>query len=115
MKRLYDFIYCDDAILTRDIIFYHVRVGVSQRDQAAARFVSSMARDERFFFKLHSIETQNFIDHCAVSLFPNRSLVQAVALQRRRVVEVVWLAKFLRRSPPALLNSLSIPTGKPLL
>lgn len=115
MKKLYDFIFCDDAILTRDIIFYLVRVGMNQRDQAAARFVSSMARDGRIFFKIHSAETQTFIDNCAVSLFPNRSLVQAVALQRRRVVEVVWLAKFLRRCPPALLNSISIPTGKPLL
>lgn len=115
MKRLYDFIFCDDAILTRDIIFYLVRVGKSQRDQTAARFITSMARDGRIWFSMHTGETQNFVDNCAVSLFPGRSRVQAVALQRRRMVEVAWLAAFLRRCPPALLNSPSIPTGKPLL
>lgn len=114
MKKLYDFCFCEDAILTRDVIFYLVKVGTSKRDQDALRYIKK-AVGQNAWIALHDAQAYSFIEKCALSLFPGRTSFKAVALLRRKMVEVTWLATFLRNCPGALLNSLRIPTGKPLI
>lgn len=106
MKTLFDFIFCDGK-LTRDVVFYQVRVGTSEKDKNAQAFITSQASGSNFYWHLHSTESMTFIEKCAASLFnvdiPERLL-------RRKIVEVTWLARFLKKFPASLLNSQKIDT-----
>lgn len=104
MKKLKDFIYCDGVLSSRTV-FYLVRVGTSLRDQAAHRYVAQLAHSPDFFFCDHSLISQAFIENCAISIFHKSDISAALKLLRRQVVTVSWLAAFLRKFPPALLNS----------
>lgn len=107
MKKIYVFAYCD-GVLTPDVIFYDVKVGISKVDKAAFAYVSGLKDTHKFFLALRSNSVQQFIEQCALSLFPSGDLVTAVSCLRRKVVTVTWLAKFLRTCPLALLNSKKI-------
>lgn len=106
MKTLFDFIFCDGK-LTRDVVFYQVRVGSSEKDKNAQAFIASQTSSSNYYWHLHSTESMTFIEKCAASLFnvdiPERLL-------RRKIVEVTWLARFLKKFPPSLLNSQKIDT-----
>lgn len=112
MKKLYDFVFCQDPVLTRDCIFYLVAVGRSERDQQAMRYVLKRTQGNAWF-ALHNNEAQRFIEQCAVSLFPGRSAMKAAGMVRRKLVDIKWLASFLRSAPGPLLNSLRIRCVKP--
>lgn len=114
MKKLYDFIYCQDEFLTREVIFYLVRVGTSKRDQKALRYVRRMTKGASYI-AIHDTASQQFVEKCATTLYSGRGQRIATALIRRKMVEITWLANFLRSAPAALLNSLKIPCQKPLL
>lgn len=114
MKTIYDFIYCDDAVLTPRVVFYLVSVGASERDRHCRQAVERRCNDHRFLFVPHSLDMQCFVERCAASLFPSDGVL-AVSRLRRRYVSVVWLASFLRRCPASLLNSPHVATGRPLL
>lgn len=107
MKKLKDFIYCD-SLLTTSVVFYLVRVGISASDQHDARYVATVANSSDFYFQDHSPASQAFIEKCAASIFKGVPGWKAVSLIRRQVVEVRWLASFLRKNPPTLLNSAKI-------
>lgn len=107
MKTIHDFIYCD-GIITTQTVFYLVKVGTSRADRYALQYVAKAARSPDFFFKVHSTSTMEFIEKCASSIYTTVDVHRAVALLRRQVVEVTWLASFLRKNPPELLNSLKI-------
>lgn len=104
MKKLKDFIFCDGVLSSRTV-FYLVTVGTSLKDQAAHRYVAQLARSPDFFFCDHTLLTQAFIENCAISIFHKSDISAALKLLRRQVVTVSWLATFLRKFPPALLNS----------
>lgn len=107
MKTVYDLIFCN-ATLTRRTVFYQVYVGKSARDMRALAFVCSIAKAPEFFFARHSIDVQNFVDKCAASIFNYSCRDGATRFLRRKVVTITWLAAFLKRSPPCLLNSSKI-------
>lgn len=104
MKKLKDFIFCDGVLSSRTV-FYLVTVGTSLKDQAAHRYVAQLARSPDFFFCDHTLQSQAFIENCAISIFHKSDISAALKLLRRQVVTVCWLATFLRKFPPALLNS----------
>lgn len=107
MKTVYDLIFCD-ATLSRHTVFYQVYVGRSARDIRALAFVRSIAKAPDFFFARHSLDVQNFIDKCAAAIFGYYGREGATRFLRRQVVSVTWLAAFLKRAPPCLLNSARI-------
>lgn len=104
MKHLKDFIFCDGVISSRTV-FYLVTVGTSEKDQRALRFVAKLARSPNFFFQSHDAQTQAFIENCAKSIFHKSDIPGALKLLRRQFVSICWLASFLRKFHPALLNS----------
>lgn len=107
MKTVFDLIYCE-TVLTSQVVFYHVLVGCSHRDHSAFEFVKSVAKAPSFFFVKHSLEVQNFVDKCAASIFNYSGRDGATRFLRRKVVNITWLAAFLKRAPPCLLNSTRI-------
>lgn len=107
MKTVYDLIFCD-AALSRLTVFYHVYVGSAARDQRALAFVKTVAKAPEFFFARHSLDVQNFVDKCAASIFNYSGRDGATRFLRRKVVTITWLAAFLKRAPPCLLNSTRI-------
>lgn len=107
MKTIYDLIFCN-ATLTKHTVFYHVYVGRSTRDLRALAFVKSVAVAPEFFFARHSLDVQNFVDKCAASIFNYSGRDGATRFLRRKVVTITWLAAFLKRAPPCLLNSSKI-------
>lgn len=107
MKKLKDFIFCD-SVLSSNIVFYIVKVGISCGDRQADRFVATLASSSDFYFKDHSGDSQAFIEKCASSIFRGVPESKALQLIRRQVVDVKWLASFLRQNPPCLLNSAKI-------
>lgn len=109
MKTIFDFVYCD-GVLSPSTVFYQVRVGKSARDRAAASFVRSLSKCQDYLWIVHDGPAQSFIDQCAASLFPGAEIHHALRILRRRVVEVSWLASFLKKYPPCLLNSQRIDT-----
>lgn len=104
MKTVYDLIFCN-ATLSRSTVFYQVYVGKSSRDLRALAFVASVAKAPEFFFARHSLDVQNFVDKCAASIFNYSGRDGATRFLRRKVVTITWLAAFLKRAPPCLLNS----------
>lgn len=110
MKKLKDFVYCDGVLTTRTV-FYLVAVGSSKRDAAAWRYVTGIARGNSFYLRDHCHSSQAFIKRCATSIYGELSGAKAIVLLRRVLVPVTWLAAFLRKNPPALLNStrISVP------
>lgn len=107
MKKLKDFIFCD-SLLTSQTVFYLVAVGNSKRDRQANEYVCKVARSPDFFFREHSRQTMAFIEKCAEAIFDCQNNPLATKLIRRQIVSVTWLATFLRKNPPCLLNSLKI-------
>ena len=107
MKKLKDFIFCD-GILSSQTVFYLVKVGSSRRDVAAHRFVAQVARSPNFYFQDHSIQTMAFVEKCAESIYGTLDNIKPLKCLRRQVVDVTWLASFLRKNPATLLNSLKI-------
>ena len=112
MKTNYDFAFCD-GMLTPDVVFYTVPVGVSLADRRAIMSVRAFVRDDtRFFFARHSRETAEFINRIEASMFASAKFngLLAFSYLRRRTVSIVSLARFLKRCPAALLNSSQIDT-----
>lgn len=107
MKHYKDFIFCD-GVLTTQSVFYLVAVGTSSKDRQALAYVSTLARSPDFFFYDHSQETMAFLTKCAESIFHRHDDPLAINYLRRMVVSITWLASFLRKNPPTLLNSLRI-------
>lgn len=107
MKKVFDFVFCDDELDT-SVVFYSVKVGTSVSEQSAWRFVLKQASNNNFFVKVHSADTQLFIEKCAQMLFPLVPLSRALQMMRREFIEVKALASFLRKYPAALLNSRKI-------
>ena len=107
MKTIHDFIFCD-GVLTPQTVFYLVKVGSSSADRHAFSYVAKLARAPDFYFKKHTAETTQFLEKCAASVFSVSDIATSIKLQRRVVVDIAWLASFLRKNPPALLNSLKI-------
>lgn len=107
MKKLKDFVFCD-AVLTTKVVFYLVKVGISCADRQALRFVQSVASSSDFYFQDHTQKSQAYIEKCAMSIFDGVPGSMAMHLIRRQVVEIKWLAAFLRKNPPCLLNSAKI-------
>lgn len=107
MKTIYDLIFCD-ATLSRHTVFYQVYVGKSARDLRALAFVRTIALAPEFFFTKHSLNVQGFIDKCAAEIFGYYGRDGAARFLRRKVVTITWLAAFLKRAPPCLLNSSKI-------
>lgn len=101
MKKLFDFAFCEDEI-KHDTVFYLVAVGISQQDKRAWHFVQKTARGQNFLLKPHSNEMMEFLDKVYVSLYPKTTKYN---LMRKKLVPVRWLASFLRKFPPQLLNS----------
>ena len=108
MKKLKDFIFCD-GVLTAQTVFYLVAVGNSKKDRDAHKFVATLARSPDFLFCTHNTQSVEFIENCAMSIFHMAKVPEAVRLLRRQYVSIGWLASFLRKNPPSLLNSLKIP------
>lgn len=109
MKHLKDFIFCD-GILSSQTVFYLVAVGTSRKDRYAHAFVQKVARSPNFFFCDHNRQSMAFVEKCAESIFHRQGDPLATRYLRRMIVPVTWLATFLRKNPPTLLNSLKIST-----
>lgn len=107
MKTVYDLIYCN-ATLTRHTVFYQVYVGKAARELRALAFVRTIALAPEFFYTKHSLNVQGFIDKCAAEIFGYYGRDGAARFLRRKVVTITWLAAFLKRAPPCLLNSTRI-------
>ncbi len=107
MKKIFDFIFCDN-ILDETIVFYEVKVGKSVSEQRAWRFVLKTAASNNFYVREHTVDSQMFIDNCAKMMFPQVPLYRALEMMRREFIDVKCLAAFLRKYPPALLNSRKI-------
>lgn len=107
MKKLKDFIFCD-SVLTSQTVFYLVAVGSSKKDRDAHKFVATLARSPDFLFCAHNAQSVEFIENCAQSIFHVAKVPEAVRLLRRQYVTICWLASFLRKNPPTLLNSMKI-------
>lgn len=101
MKKLFDFAFCEDVI-RHDTVFYLVAVGKSQQDKQAWHFVQKIAHGQNFLLRPHSNEMMAFLDKVYKSLFPKTTKYN---LMRKKLVQVRWLASFLRKFPPQLLNS----------
>ena len=107
MKTIYDFIY-SPAALDASVVWYSVRVGVSAADRAALRSVTKFTKgNSDFLFARHDAQLADFRMQVAASIFPIVAKCGGcpLAFMRLRTVEVVDLARFLRRFPAALLNS----------
>lgn len=104
MKKLKDFVFCD-GVLTSSTVFYLVKVGISKKDRLANAYVAKLARSPDFFFCDHTRATMAFMEKCAQAIFHRPCDPLAVSLLRRQVIEISWLASFLRKNPPSLLNS----------
>lgn len=107
MKHLKDFIFCD-GILSSRTVFYLVSVGTSRKDRYALAFVQKLARSPNYFFCDHNSQAMAFVEKCAESIFNCTGNPLATRLLRREIIPVTWLASFLRKNPPTLLNSLKI-------
>lgn len=107
MKKLFVFAFCEGE-LTPDVVWYDVKVGISRRDRAAFAYILSKKATAKFFFAQRDNAVQRFIEQCAASLFPMFDQLRQLACIRRKVVDVTWLAKFIRTAPMPLLNSTRI-------
>lgn len=111
MKTLYNFIYCKGS-LTPAVVWYTVRVGISQADQRAFRFVRSrVAGNTDYWLSRHSKEMAEFKKKISESLFPmvHAAGGNALSLLRQEFIDIIELARRLRRYPAEFLNSSSIP------
>lgn len=114
MKKVYDFLFCDGT-LHPGVVWYSVRVGTSQVDQLAYRYLSNLVRGNcNFLFTKHSAEMALFRQKMAISLFSGRDLKSApvVTLMRSCFVDVVPLARFLKKYPASFLNSSLLPMSR---
>lgn len=107
MKQLFDFVYCD-GVITPSVVFYLVKVGRSSRDQQAKRFIENSATSVNFLFVRHSKDMAGFVEKIAVSIFGCSNKLIVTKCLRRKMVNVTWLATFLKNNPPCLLNSAKI-------
>lgn len=101
MKKLFDFAFCEGEI-KHETVFYLVAVGKSQQDKRAWHFVQQTALGQNFLLRPHSNEMMAFLDKVYFSLYPK---TYSYNLMRKKLVPVRWLASFLRKFPPQLLNS----------
>lgn len=101
MKKLFDFAFCEGEI-KHETVFYLVAVGKSQQDKRAWHFVKTTAHGQDFLLRPHSNEMMAFLEKVYESLFPK---AKNYNLMRKKLVPVRWLASFLRKFPPQLLNS----------
>lgn len=104
MKKLFDFAFCEGEI-KHETVFYLVAVGKSQQDKRAWHFVQKTAHGQNFLLRPHSNEMMQFLERVYESLFPKATNYN---LMRKKLVPVRWLASFLRKFPPQLLNSTRI-------
>lgn len=107
MKRIYDFVYSPGA-LSPTVVWYSVKVGTSMRDQAACRYVMSVAKDNiSFLFTLHSQEMCSFKLNVACSLFPQAPGKELAALNylREVMIDICQLASWLKTRPHSFLNA----------
>lgn len=113
MKTIYDFIYCKGK-LTRNCVWYSVRVGKNKRDLKAKGFLESVTRGSSdFLFIRHSAEMALFKEKCAAALFPcsPETSCSPVLLLRQKQVEIAWLCQFIKKYPANLLNSFRLETN----
>lgn len=114
MKKVYDFLFCD-GVLHPGVVWYSVRVGTSRADKSAYRYLCDIIRGKtQFLFTLHSQEMAQFRQRVASSLFAGRDLQGApvVSLLRSCFVDVVPLARFLKKYPAQFLNSPLLSVGR---
>lgn len=112
MKQLHDFVFCNGAFQP-ECVFYLVRVGNSAVERRAHEWLKQLTQDKPcYLYAIHSQEMVNFKENIAASIFnrPSSPIVRPALLLRQKVVEVLWLARFLRHNPPELLNSTRIHT-----
>lgn len=105
MKKIYDFVFAEE--ITRDTVFYQVQVGRCKRDQQAYRFIKSVLPAGRFLFAIHHENFAEWLFDLEKQLFSNCRFYHPAQLRylRRKCVQVTWLASFLRKCPPQMLNS----------
>lgn len=107
MKRLHLFAYCD-SVISPAVVWYFVRVGQSIRDRRAHNALLAMAKDSSaILYSQHTQETATFLEKVATSLFPRYQTDRGLCASalRRRLVDVVTLARFVRTAPICLLNT----------
>ena len=112
MKRIYDFCYCLGAF-TPEHVWYSVRVGVSDVDQRAHRFVLSLtAGSPSYLYAPHTPQMAALKESIALGMVrqPSTATERYTLLLRQKYVDVIWLARFLKHYPAALLNSQRIDT-----
>lgn len=112
MKQLHDFVFCDGAFHA-DVVFYLVRVGNSVMERRAHNWLKQLTQAKPcYLYTIHTQEMVNFKEKVAASVFnrPSCPIMRPALLLRQTVVDVLWLARFLRHNPPELLNSTRINT-----
>lgn len=112
MKKIKLFAFCESE-LHPGVVWYHVKVGISRQDKAADRYLIERARSAMFFYADYSAEICEFRSRVAASLFPGADF--PVSYLRTAYINVLDLARFLKKNPPALLNSLRLDPPAPVV
>lgn len=102
MKTLFDFAFIPKA--TPQTVFYHVKVGTSERERRAhQQVIRILAGDSRFLYIKHTPDAQSYLDALALLAAPSRNM-PAGLLFEWRTLSVEELLRQLRTMPAAFFN-----------